>query len=131
MNTEDRPVLTGLVALVTVALVIGVLGGLGIMVAVKATGIGGSSDASDASSTSGGFYLPQPTDTSTTGVPAPEEAVEPGTETPESQTPAEHPDDQRDRDQGDEPGQHGAVLGVHACLSGDRRGASILRDRWS
>ena len=89
MNTENRPVLTGLVALVTVALVIGVLGGLGIMVAVKATGIGGSSDASDDSSTSGGFYLPQPTDTSTTGVPAPEETVEPGTETPESATPAE------------------------------------------
>ena len=89
MNTENRPVLTGLVALVTVALVIGVLGGLGIMVAVKATGIGGSSDASDDSSASGGFYLPQPTDTSTTGVPAPEETVDPGTETPESATPAE------------------------------------------
>jgi len=80
MNTENRPVLTGLVALVAVALVIGGLGGLGILVAVRATGIGASTEASDDSSASGGFYLPRPTDTGTTGVPAPEETVESGTE---------------------------------------------------
>lgn len=88
MDTEKRPVLTGLVALAAVALVIGVLGGLGILMAVKATGIDGSSDASDDSSSSGGFYLPKPTDTGT-GIPAPEESAGPGTGAPESETPAQ------------------------------------------
>jgi len=89
MNTENRPVLTGLVALVAVALVIGGLGGLGILVAVRATGIGASTEASDNSSASAAFYLPRPTDTGTTGVPAPEETVGSGTEPSESATPAE------------------------------------------
>lgn len=91
MNTENRPVLTGLVALVAVALVIGVLGGLGILVAVKATGIGdgAAAGANDDSSASATFYLPRPTDTSTTGIPAPEETADPGTEAPESAKPAE------------------------------------------
>ena len=88
MDTENRPVLMGLVALVAVALVIGVIGGLGIMVAVRATGIGASTEASDDTSTSGGFYLPKPTDTGTTGVPAAEETVEEGTKPSEPATPA-------------------------------------------
>jgi len=89
MNTENRPVLTGLVALVAVALVIGVLGGLGVLMAVNVTGIGASTEASDDSSASGGFYLPKPTDTGTTGIPAPEETVEGGTEPSEPATPVE------------------------------------------
>ena len=89
MNTENRPVLTGLVALVAGALVIGVLGGLGILVAVRATGIGGSAEAADDSSASATFVLPRPTDTGTTGVPAPEETTDPGAEAPETATPAE------------------------------------------
>lgn len=88
MKTEDRPVLTGLIALVAVALVIGVLGGLGIMLMVNATGIGASTGASDDSSASGGFYLPKPTDTGTTGIPAPEETVEGATQPSEPATPA-------------------------------------------
>lgn len=92
MDTENRPVLTGLVALVAVALVIGVLGGLGILVAVRATGIGGSAEAGadDDSSASATFYLPRPTDTGTgTGVPAPVEPADPGAEAPETEAPAE------------------------------------------
>jgi len=88
MITEKRPVLTGLLALVTVALVIGVLGGLGVLVAVNATGIGETSTASDDSSTSGGLYLPRPSDTGDSGIPAPEETDDPGTEAPESEEPA-------------------------------------------
>jgi len=89
MDTEKRPVLTGLVALVAVALVIGVLGGLGVLAAIKAAGIGGSTDAGDDTATSATFYLPRPTDTGT-GIPAPEESVDPGagSETPESVAPA-------------------------------------------
>ena len=89
MNTENRPVLTGLVALVGVALVIGVLGGLGIMVAVKATGIGDSSDASDDSRPSATFRLPKPTRDQHTESPRRRRPSSPGTETLGGATPAE------------------------------------------
>ena len=87
MDTENRPVLTGLVALVGVAVVIGLLGGLAVIVGVKATGIGDSTQASDQPSTSATFRLPRPTDTSSETTP--EEAAEPsaGTE-PTSEAPA-------------------------------------------
>jgi len=87
MDTENRPVLTGLIALVGVAVAIGLLGGLAVIVGVKATGIGGSSEASDEPSSSATFRLPKPTDTSTV-TPA-EETTEPsaGTES-SSEAPA-------------------------------------------
>lgn len=65
MDTENRPVLTGLIALVGVAVVIGLLGGLAVMVGVKATGIGGASSSSSDDSAASTFNLPRPTDTST------------------------------------------------------------------
>lgn len=88
MDTENRPVLTGLVALVGVAVAIGLLGGLAVLVGVKATGIGGSTESSDEPSTSATFRLPRPSETSTET--APEQATEPspGTE-PTSEAPAE------------------------------------------
>ena len=81
MDTENRPVLTGLIALVGVAVAIGLLGGLAVLVGVKATGIGGSTESSDEPSTSATFRLPRPSETSTET--APEQATEPspGTET--------------------------------------------------
>jgi hypothetical protein len=63
MDTENRPVLTGLIALVGVAVVIGLLGGLAVVVGVKATGIGGSSDAGSSAGAASTFNLPKPTDT--------------------------------------------------------------------
>lgn len=66
MDTENRPVLTGLVALVGVAVVIGLLGGLAVMVGVKAAGIGEDSGASGGGGTPATFNLPRPTDTSST-----------------------------------------------------------------
>ena len=69
MDTENRPVLTGLVALVGVAVVIGLLGGLAVMVGVKAAGIGEDSGASGGG-TPATINLPRPTDTSST-VPTP------------------------------------------------------------
>ena len=88
MDTENRPVLTGLVALVGVALVIGLLGGLAVMVGVKATGIGDTSAGGGGSSSPSTFTLPKPTDTATE--PAPEETIEtvPGGEET-SEAPAE------------------------------------------
>lgn len=64
MDTENRPVLTGLVALVGVAVAIGLLGGLAVLVGVKATGIGDATTARDDSGSSATFNLPKPTDTS-------------------------------------------------------------------
>jgi hypothetical protein len=89
MDTENRPVLTGLIALVGVAVAIGLLGGLAVMVGVKATGIGDTSSASDSSRTPATFHLPKPTETDSS-IPAPDDSTEPSTGTePTSEAPAE------------------------------------------
>ena len=89
MDTEKRPVLTGLVALVGVAVVIGLLGGLAVMVGVKTAGIGGTSSASAGDEAPATFNLPRPTDTGTTEeAPAPEETVEPTQGETTSEAPA-------------------------------------------
>ncbi|CAB4956921.1 unannotated protein [freshwater metagenome] len=88
MDTEKRPVLTGLLALVGVAVVIGLLGGLAVMVGVQATGIGGTSSASSGEEAPATFNLPRPSDTGTTA-PAPEEPVEPTEGESTSEAPVE------------------------------------------
>lgn len=87
MDTENRPVLTGLLALVGVAVVIGLLGGLAVMVGVNATGIGDTSTASDDDGTPATFRLPKPSDTGSS-IPTPENTVEPSPgEEPSSEAP--------------------------------------------
>jgi cytoskeletal protein RodZ len=88
MDTENRPVLTGLVALVGVAVVIGLLGGLAVLVGVKAAGIGDNTEASDDTTSSATFRLPKPTETSTETTPEETTESSPGTE-PSSEAPAE------------------------------------------
>ena len=88
MDTENRPVLTGLVALVGVAVVIGLLGGLAVMVGVKATGIGDTSTSSDDGGTPTTFDLPKPSETSSE-IPEPEDSVEPSAGESTSEAPAE------------------------------------------
>jgi hypothetical protein len=82
VDTEDRPVLTGLIALVAVAAVIGIIGGMAALVGSKVLGLDGDAAASsDDSATSGAsLYLPEPTITSETVVPetAASPTVEPG-----------------------------------------------------
>ena len=88
MDTENRPVLTGLIALVGVSVAIGLLGGLAIMIGVNATGIGGTTTASEDSGTPSTFELPQPSDTGSSA-PAPDPVEpSPGTE-PTTEAPAE------------------------------------------
>ena len=87
MDTENRPVLTGLLALVGVAVVIGLLGGLAVMVGINATGIGDTSTASDDGGTPATFRLPRPTDTGSS-IPAPEESAEPSEGESTSEAPA-------------------------------------------
>ena len=87
MDTENRPVLTGLVALVGVAVVIGLLGGLAVLVGVKAAGIGDTTEATDDPTSSATFRLPEPTETSTETTPE-ETEPSPGDEA-SSEAPAE------------------------------------------
>lgn len=64
-DTDDRPVLTGLIALVAVAAVVGLIGGLAALLGTRVLGLGGDAAASDAEATSGSsLYLPEPTITS-------------------------------------------------------------------
>jgi len=88
MDTENRPVLTGLVALVGVAVVIGLLGGLAVLVGVKATGIGDTSTSSDDGGSPTTFELPKPSDTGSS-IPEPEDSVEPSAGESTSEAPAE------------------------------------------
>jgi hypothetical protein len=89
IDTENRPVLTGLVALVGVALAIGVLGGVAMLVGVKALGLdGGSGSGSGDAGSSATLYLPKPTDTPTTAASDPATS-EPAPDSAASETPAE------------------------------------------
>ena len=129
MDTENRPVLTGLIALVGVAVAIGLLGGLAVLVGVKATGIGDTSSAGGDSGTPATFNLPLPSDTGTSQ-PAPEDTGEPspGAET-SSEAPAAgislsatqqsvSPMQQIDLT-GTYPGGEGAILQVQRFESGE------------
>ena len=71
VDTEDRPVLTGLIALVAVAAVIGIIGGLAALVGSKVLGLDGDAAASsdDSATSSASLYLPEPTITSESVVP--------------------------------------------------------------
>jgi hypothetical protein len=71
VDTEDRPVLTGLIALVAVAAVIGIIGGLAALVGSKVLGLDGDPAASsdDSATSDASLYLPEPTITSETVVP--------------------------------------------------------------
>lgn len=88
MDTDNRPVLTGLVALVGVAVAIGLLGGLAVLVGVKATGIGDTTAARDDGGSSATFNLPRPTDTSTESATVDPVEPAPGAE-PTSEAPAQ------------------------------------------
>jgi len=88
MDTEHRPVLTGLIALVGVAVAIGLLGGLAVLAGVKVTGIDGTSSARADSSSPATFNLPQPSDTSTETAQTDPVQPDPGTES-SSEAPAD------------------------------------------
>ena len=68
-QSEDRPVLTGLVALVAVALVVGLLFGLAALLGTKVLGLDGGGVDASAEATAGSettMYLPEPEPTETT-----------------------------------------------------------------
>lgn len=91
MDTDKRPVLTGLIALVTVAVVVGVLGGLAVLVGVKTLGFGDGGDSGTAqSSPTNRLVLPEPTATSTSE----------GDESSSEATPSETPSESEKKDDG-------------------------------
>lgn len=82
MDTENRPVLTGLLALVGVSVAIGLLGGLAVLAGVKVTGLDGTSSSSGGdANASATFRLPRPSETATETVTEQPVEPEPGTET--------------------------------------------------
>lgn len=84
MDTESRPVLTGLAALVAVALVVGLLGGFAALVASKAVGLDGGEVevASSETTATGTMYIPEITATETPS--GPQVTLAPGEESPTS-----------------------------------------------
>lgn len=70
-DNNDRPVLTGLIALVAVAAVIGIIGGLAALFGSRVLGLDGDAavSAEDSSTNDASLYLPEPTITSETVVP--------------------------------------------------------------
>ena len=90
-QSEDRPVLTGLVALVAVAAVVGLLFGLAALFGTKVLGLDGGGVDASAEATSGSettMYLPEPEPTETT---------EPPRRTAETRSPARRPPAPRPR----------------------------------
>ena len=71
VDNNDRPVMTGLIALVAVAAVIGLIGGLAVLVGSRVLGLDGDSavSAEDRSTSDASLYLPEPTITSETTEP--------------------------------------------------------------
>ena len=69
-QSEDRPVLTGLVALVGVAVVVGLLAGVGVLVGSRVVGLTGDSAAGNGQAEGqASLYLPDPERTTDDGGP--------------------------------------------------------------
>lgn len=131
-STQERPVLTGLVALVAVALVLGVLAGVAGLLGTKALGLGGDSTTSSSGSGAGPTLdLPEPTITSD----KPEETA--GSEPSSSESPSESESEESSTDitlsagqtsvspmgqidlTGTYPNGEGAILRVQLFQDGD------------
>lgn len=92
-QSEDRPVLTGLLALVGVGLVVGLVLGGAALVATQVLGIGGDEGAEGASSDAS-MYLPTPAETSGPSGPMMTLATEEG-EPSESADPSEEESEEK------------------------------------
>ncbi|WP_162599793.1 hypothetical protein [Nocardioides solisilvae] len=86
-TSEERPVLTGLIALGGVALVVGVLAGVMVLVGTKMLGLGGGDGDSTAAATSG-ETLTLPEFSETAGPSGPQITLDPNGPTPTGTAPA-------------------------------------------
>jgi len=80
LNDEDRPILTGMVALVSVALAVGLIVGIGAFMGARFVGLGGDSDVVADPNGGATLYLPSPAKTS--GPSGPLITLAPGEPTP-------------------------------------------------
>ncbi|MEN8707006.1 hypothetical protein BKA08_000957 [Nocardioides marinisabuli] len=87
---DDRPVLTGLLALVGVGLAVGLVLGGGALAVTRVLGIDGSSGASTATDAAS-LYLPRPSQTEGPSGPLLTLAAEPGEGSSASQEPTQEP----------------------------------------
>ncbi|CUR55275.1 conserved exported hypothetical protein [metagenome] len=83
---QERPVLTGLIALVAVAVVVGLLMGGAALFGTKILGLDGGGDATGAATKGDSLYLPTPSPTKAAGGQI---TLAPGDPTPSSSAPAE------------------------------------------
>lgn len=88
-SDEDRPVLSGLVALVAVGLVVGVVAGLAALVGTRLLGVGGDGSSSAGSTAQETLYLPEPQVTERASGPL--ITLAPGDESAASEEPSESP----------------------------------------
>lgn len=63
-DSEEKPVITGLVALVAVAVVVGLLAGIAALIGTKVTGLGGDSGGSEEAGGGASLVMPKPEVTS-------------------------------------------------------------------
>lgn len=95
--TEDRPILTGLVALVGVGIGVGLILGLVVLIGVRVTGIGGDDVAASTSRDDATMYLPRPERTTASDGPLitldadPSSSATPSASPTESESPTESP----------------------------------------
>ena len=132
---QERPVLTGIVALVGVALVVGLVLGGGVLAATKVLGLGGDDRATDSATSKDSLFLPdfeateKPSGPLVTLRPEPSKSAEPGGEESESAKPETKlslsagqtevvPMDQIDLT-GVYPGGEGAILQVQRLEAGN------------
>lgn len=91
---DQRPVLTGLVALVSVALVVGLVLGVAVLAVTKVLGLGGDVDSANTSSRQS-MYLPRPEKTQAASGPlitlAPQASPTQESSAPTEPTPSESP----------------------------------------
>ena len=69
LNDEERPILSGLVALVSVALAVGLVIGISALIGTRMFGLGGDSDTSSDSGAGATLYLPTPEKTQSASGP--------------------------------------------------------------
>jgi hypothetical protein len=98
-QSEDRPVLTGLVALVGVAVVVGLLAGVGAIVGSHVLGVTGDDGGGAEAEGEASLYLPDPVKTKDSGGPAVTLAATPTDEASEESSATEEPSIEKPKDE--------------------------------
>lgn len=99
-DSEDKPVVNGLVALVAVAVVVGLLAGFAALIGAKVMGVGEGGAGSDDAAGGASLYLPEPSKTSAEEGPL---VTLPGGETSNSESDDKSTDEKKKKKKKDKP----------------------------